>query len=162
MIAVLVGCGTLLRRQNGKVSDLTEMRTDIKYIKETVSKINPMEIKLAEVKLRQSRPTNESTIISIAERGEEMSKKQVPTSKKLLWWSVLLFMAVGQSPSRPYSCCGHGAAYLSHPGQRGLVTVTAGFYLEKSKKENTAGGIVHDTAMAQLKTNPDEETEQGG
>lgn len=49
LIAVLVGCGTLLRRQNGKVSDLTEMRTDIKYIKETVSKINPMEIKLAEV-----------------------------------------------------------------------------------------------------------------
>lgn len=91
-----------------------------------------------------------------------MSKKQVPTSKKLLWWSVLLFMAVGAVAVAAVFVLRDTAPliYLI-PASAGFVTVTAGFYLEKSKKENTAGGIVHDTAMA-LKKNPDEETEQGG
>ncbi len=49
LIGVIVACGTLLSRQNSKVSDLTEMRTDIKYIKDIVRKIEPMSEKLVEV-----------------------------------------------------------------------------------------------------------------
>lgn len=49
VIGVIVACGTLLSRQNRKISDLTEMKVDIKYIKEKMDKIDPMTITLAEV-----------------------------------------------------------------------------------------------------------------
>ncbi|GEM_PF-3856140 len=78
-------------------------------------------------------------------------KKKMETSKKLLYWSVGQFIAISA-----VSCV---AGFMLHdvtpfiyliPASSTVIGLTIPFYMNKSKAENTQGGIVHDTAMAQL------------
>ena len=92
-----------------------------------------------------------------------MRRKKITTSKRLLWWSVGVFMAVAViSVVAVFALQDPTPLIYLIPASAAFVTATSAFYLDKSKKENTSGGIIHDTAMAQLITDPEKETESGG
>ena len=49
VIGIVIGCGTLLARQNNKVTDMAEIKKDIKYIKDALEDMKPIPERLFKV-----------------------------------------------------------------------------------------------------------------
>lgn len=86
-------------------------------------------------------------ISACKDRSGGMNRK-MPTSKRLLYWSLAQYMVVAVCAIVADFIGTTGTVYMYLiPASSAFVTATSAGYLFKAKAENTTGGIIYDTAM---------------